>query len=1085
MALSIFRSDKVEYLATLLASLIKNTSTSNPLMPIDILLSSSGLRRFIDISLASSEILNGVAANIRYDHIPTFLGRLMYPDFSGDSVYSPNLLRWRILRVLRQKNIDEVQKALSNYIEGFDAASYELSQVLADLFNQYLVYRPDWIEAWTNNKLLKLDINGEKHEIWQARLWQHIHSEINHKHKADLLRDWARQLMQKKLTPKQKERLPEQVFLFAISSMAPLYLDVLKALSCYCDVYILSLDPCEQYRDMFNKDDHPLLWSLGKQSRDFLHELSIDDRSLELFSQIPSLPENKKIIKNNQLSLLQQLQTDIRLGQKPSKNCKSDSSIVLHSSYSPLRELHALKDAILDFLNNNNDANNRVTLDDIAVLTPNIELYAPFITAVFSENAADGIYLPFSISDTKISKGNPYLLGWKMLLQLFSSRFEVNSVSSLLDNECVMRRFDFCREDVSILRHIMNKACVHWGRNAQDRSKYGDKSGENLFTWQQLIQRILAGMTLPENESLWQEIAPYHVDIDLWQLMMRFVSFLQILIDHSLIWQTDANIDTWVQRISTLSDLLFDTTDDNEQISSQFSENIGRWQFECHNADMNENLSFIDVEAHIKGMLNHSSDASFMRGGITFGSLIPLRSLPFKFLALLGMNSGDFPRSSRRLNFDLMNNNPRAGDRSRRDDDRYLFLESIMSAREVLYLSYVGRDIKTDEILAPSELIWELGEVLSEMTADDSEKSMNDYWEIHQIQHPLQAFSPRYFIKDDNSKLPISFRSEYANALGLDKKTLKDFLAGLSIDKDKLNDTYNLAWNDFVYFWRNPQRYWLEKELSWKSPNKEIVLEDREPFSVRDKEAVYQAYIDNRLNGIENFDKIHQILKAQNKYPANFIGEYEKIEYSKIISQIPEEWFNIVRQEDINFQISIENINLSGRLINLYQEKGHVIITSKEKDNKPDIISHYLNHLIVCAILGNTPSTIVRPNQIQIFNPLDKDSAKKYLSLWCKYYPYGQQAPLPFFPRTSMAAAEEIYKRRYNNKKTYNEDEIKLNAIKEAKKQWLDGYNVIGQGSYDENKSIWRNNDKIIYSDEFILLCEELLLPIFDILQSN
>ncbi|MBR6027052.1 MAG: exodeoxyribonuclease V subunit gamma [Neisseriaceae bacterium] len=1078
MALSIFRSDKVEYLATLLASLIKNTSTSNPLMQIDVLLSSSGLRRFIDISLASSEILNGVVTNVRYDRVPTFLGRLMYPDFSGDSVYSPNLLRWRILRVLRQKNIDEVQKALSKYVEGFDAASYELSQVLADLFNQYLVYRPDWIEAWSSNKLLKLDKNGEKNEIWQARLWQHIHNEINHKHKADLLRDWARQLMQKKLTQKQKERLPEQVFLFAISSMAPLYLDVLKALSCYCDVYILSLDPCEEYRDMFDMDDHPLLWSLGKQSRDFLHELSIDDRSLELFSQIPSLPENKKTIENNKLSLLQQLQTDIRLGRKPSKNCKADSSIVLHSSYSPLRELHALKDAILDFIDSSNKAGNKVTLDDIAVLTPNIELYAPFITAVFSANAADGINLPFSISDTKISNGKPYLLGWKMLLQLFSSRFEVNSLSALLDNECVMKRFDFCHEDVSILRHIMHKASVHWGRDAQDRSKYGDQSGGNLFTWQQLIQRILAGISLPENESLWQEIAPYPVDIDLWQLMMRFVLFLQILIEHSLIWQKDANIDIWVQRIINLSELLFDTTDDDEQISSQFRENIGRWQFECHNADMNNDLSFVDVESHIKSMLNYSSDASFMRGGITFGSLIPLRSLPFKFLALLGMNSGDFPRSSRKINFDLMNNNPRAGDRSRRDDDRYLFLESIMSAREVLYLSYVGRDIKSDEILAPSELIWELGEVLSEMTTDDSQESVNDYWEIHQIQHPLQAFSPRYFIQDDNGKLPISFRKKYADALASDKKHIKDFLSGLSIDKDKLNDTYNLAWNDFVYFWRNPQRYWLEKELSWKSYNKEIVLEDREPFSVRDTESVYQAYIDDRLNGIENFDKTHQILTARNKYPANFIGEYERIEYSKIISQIPEEWFNLVRKDDINFQTVIENINFSGRLGNLYQEKGCVIITSKEKNNAPDMISHYLNHLIVCTILGNIPSVIVRPNQIQTFNPLDKDTAKKYLSLWCKYYPYGQQAPLPFFPRTSWAAAKIIYKKRNDS-----QEEIRLNAIKEAKKQWLDGYNVIGQGSYDENKTIWRDSDKIIYSDEFMLLCEELLLPIFDILQ--
>lgn len=79
-----------------------------------------------------------------------------------------------------------------------------------------------------------------------------------------------------------------------------------------------------------------------------------------------------------------------------------------------------------------------------------------------------------------------------------------------------------------------------------------------------------------------------------------------------------------------------------------------------------------------------------------------MRSLPFKVICLLGLNDGDFPRNTKAAVFDLVAKHPAKGDRARRDDDRYLFLEALISAREILYLSYIGRDIRKDEELAPS-----------------------------------------------------------------------------------------------------------------------------------------------------------------------------------------------------------------------------------------------------------------------------------------------------------------------------------------------------------------------------------------------
>ena len=85
--------------------------------------------------------------------------------------------------------------------------------------------------------------------------------------------------------------------------------------------------------------------------------------------------------------------------------------------------------------------------------------------------------------------------------------------------------------------------------------------------------------------------------------------------------------------------------------------------------------------------LEHSLQAqyvgrSFLTGKVTFCAMLPMRSIPFKILCMLGMNDGAFPRKTSELGFDLIARYPRRGDRSLRSDDRYLFLEAVISARE-------------------------------------------------------------------------------------------------------------------------------------------------------------------------------------------------------------------------------------------------------------------------------------------------------------------------------------------------------------------------------------------------------------------
>ncbi len=104
----------------------------------------------------------------------------------------------------------------------------------------------------------------------------------------------------------------------------------------------------------------------------------------------------------------------------------------------------------------------------------------------------------------------------------------------------------------------------------------------------------------------------------------------------------------------------------------------------------------------------------FLRGQLTFCSMLPMRSIPFKVIALLGMNEGEFPKIDRNPTFDLLTHNFRKGDRSRRADDRYQFLEILLSARQQLIITYIGQSISHNEAIPPSVVISELLEVLQE-----------------------------------------------------------------------------------------------------------------------------------------------------------------------------------------------------------------------------------------------------------------------------------------------------------------------------------------------------------------------------------
>ncbi|SSY70755.1 exodeoxyribonuclease V subunit gamma [Alysiella crassa] len=1090
--LHLYQSNRLEDLADMLATLHQVAPLQSPLAPEQIVVQSQGMRRFINQFLAKKQ---GIAANIQFS-LPAGLSfRLMretMPDTPELNPFDTEVMRWRLLALFQSPefqgaDFQAAREVLHSYLDNGEYAAYQLAGQLADVFDQYLVYRPHWIETWHAGQL----VDGVSDEqIWQAQLWRYLDDgRQSAPHRVELWHNLMKHL------DNPPEWLPERFFVFGIATLAPMYLELLIRLAKTREVHIFALNPSELYwgqviepAKILNQSEepdlslqgHPLLASLGKQGRDFFDALSeaqigIDVNSYDTaaFSgcllhelqknlQTQTLPEDSDYLQNHDLTtetVLKHLQT-------------KDRSIQIHSAHSPLRELQILKDQILVLLEQNKDWQPH----DIAILTPHIEPYAPYIHAVFGQQTGSGQALPYSLSDVKLSRRQPLLYALEQTLSLLNSRFEVDKLLPLLDSETVLQRFDLTREDLLLLHDTIAKLNIHWGADSAQRAKFGDS--QRLFTWQQGLERLILGWLLPEskqNKGLWQNISAWHTRPDHLDVLSKFTALVRTLAQTQREWQAATHVSGWAERIRRLMANVFAPSDDDREAIYQLEQSLARWVAESELADFAQSLTQDTAIAHIQRFLNSADETHFLRGGITFCGMVPMRSLPFKMIALIGLNDGDFPRNTKAASFDLIAKHPKKGDRARRDDDRYLFLEAVLSARQVLYLSFIGKDIRSDEPRTPSTLLNELVDCVAEMVGVSS-KDLLDNW---LTQHPLQAFSPKYFSGSLHSS-----RTDYAAALNAEKIAVADFFRQPETDFTE-HASYLIEQKDFIQFWRNPVRSYLRNTLNWQAPNAGMEWDAAEPFAPVQTRLLSDAYVSARRHN-RQFDDVAAELTAQSLLPAGELGALAqgdfaaqaaaldgKLLYSKALPErsgvLPS--VSGCLNYRLNHDYEVGQVIYAGQFLNEFNEHGNLSAADK--------IELLLQHVIFCAA---TPEHDRQPESrqthfIQLPNvltlpPLAQDLAQEILSLWISVYQQGHAAPQPFFPRVQLAAANKLFTPKKG------QDGLDYDgAIAAAANIYHNGYKGFAQEDYPEVKLVFGRNpdsEPPYRSDLFMNLTENL-----------
>ncbi|MFA5183024.1 MAG: exodeoxyribonuclease V subunit gamma [Syntrophales bacterium] len=1011
--LKLYTSNRMEALSASLAELLRDEPLGDPLEAEIVIVQSRGMERWLSLELARRR---GICANIRFPfpiHFVYDVFRHTLGNLPEASPYDPAVLTWKIMHLLPRSMDGEAFQSLRYYLGsgGMNLRSYQLSARIAGVFNQYLLFRPEMIRKWER---------GEE-DHWQALLWRDLAQSMESPHLAALQEDFFQALRER--TPAWPD-MPRRISVFGVSALPPFHLKILAALAPAMEVNLFLMNPSREYwhdivsdremtriaektktyglseaEDLHLEQGHSLLASLGMLGRDFF----------QLLNDYP-LIENALFEDPGEENLLRTIQSDILNLRERGRGGKKllpadDTSLLIHSCHSPMREIEVLQDRLLSFF----AADPGLKPGDILVMTPDIGLYAPFIQAVFSLPADDPRWLPFSIADRSIPQESPLIEAFFRLLALHGSRFPASEVFDILATPAVRERFSLSEADLQEIHHWLQETGIRWGTDAASRGGMG-LPPLPWNTWRAGLERLLLGyaLTAPREGRLFQGILPYNqIEGSVTDILGRFLNFTDILFRSVAALGEQRTLHDWAEYLIGFSDTFFTATEERLRDLQALRRSLHKLSDLQDASGFPERIPLETARAWLKGNIaGQAFGTGFLTGGVTFCAMLPMRSIPFRIVCLLGMGDDSYPRRSFTPGFDLTAKQPRPGDRSLRNDDRYLFLEAILSARNKLHISFVGQDVRDNSSRPPSVLVSELLDSIEE----GFECSEGEIRAGLVIKHPLQAFSPAYF---GNNPQLFSYSPENGAAARRALQKREDPLALISAGLPEAGKEWKtVSLSALCRFYANPARYLLQKRLGIRLEDDQAVLEDKERFSLDNLEQyqVRRELIDQGLSGRE-IPNLQETILAAGRLPHGNPGVCSYEDQHRLATYFLARLGPLAsgpRLDNLVIDGSIGPYRLTGRIEHRYEHGVVHFRPAKVKAN--DRLQIWITHLFL-HLVTDSPGprqSIYMGEDMTCRYPSLANPEEDLVKLLAIYWE-GLHRPLRFFPRTSAAYAEAIF----------------------------------------------------------------------------
>jgi exodeoxyribonuclease V gamma subunit len=933
----------------------------------------------------------------------------------GPEPLSEELIEWAVRALLPGLLADPAFAELSRYLERdpHGVRLSELSARIANVFDQYLTYRPDWIRSWEGGGTAGIP----DEQRWQVLLWRRVAERLKRRHVAHV----ADTLLERLAGPVAPPGLPPRLSVFGLSTLPPLFVQVMVALARHVDVHFFSFAPAAAPFAP-GPADRSLLASLGQVGAELEQVLAAT-----LEHQGIAAVRHDLFERPDGSSLLVALQTHLfdPEAQAPHRHplAPGDASISLHACHGPMREVEVLHDQLLALLTR---AEAPVQPEEVLVLVPELETYAPLIEAVFRREPSEDRFIPFRVADRAARREAPLFDAFLGVLGLVRGRVTASEVIDLLLVDSVRARLGVETADADLIREWIVASGVRWGMDAEHRESLG-LPRENANTWRFGLARLLLGYALPcEEQRSFQGLVGYQeVEGTDAELLGKLAGFLRRLFGWLKELERPRPISGWAATLGELSSELFG--DDPESLYQVAG--IRRALAELTRVAMLAGAEAdLDVSV-VRGLVERRVDASasergFLAGGVTFSSMVPMRSIPFRVIALLGMNDAKFPRSPRPIEFDLLHNGlsvRREADRSPRDDDRYLFLETLAAARERLIVTFTGRSVRDDRVLAPSVCVSELLDALAGTDTDESKARVRKLV----VPHRLQGFSPAYF--DASDPRLFSHAIEYEKAAGSLRTAAGEaepFLQKLA----PFPRPRELELEELVRFWNCPPAYLLNRRLGVYLKQERLELRDREPleFDALEQWKIGEPRIFHELAGF-GIDESERIFRGRGLLP---FGEWGKARLGKISGSahlIADEVREQRAGEELpphSLAIALASgIRITGTLGGCFP--GGRVEQSYSKPKAKRLLALWLRHLAAAAGGAPVRSTLIERDEdsaLSILPALEPAVARERLEEVVELYFEGQSRPLPFLPEPSRAYAEALAKGKSAAEALYKAD---------------------------------------------------------------
>ena len=1137
--LNVYRSNRMETLVGLLAHKLATAPLSDPFEEEQIVVGNLGMEGWLSRQLAQQL---GVCSNFRFLFPAESLDRSLTQLTSGPDAqppcgdpWSPEALAWGIMAclpdLLSAPEHREAFRLVRTYLEwegdtggtsgqGEGAGAeglvtrhrYSLARQVADVFDRYAVFRPRWALAWSAGEVAP-DLDLPPELAWQPLLWRAVQQRVGQQDRPHLAQRVALAAEAARGTEAASWPGFHRLTIFGVSSLPPIYLEVLDMLSGLAEVDLYLLCPSPEYwEDLVSRGEQaarrrrmardelthhlrqaleqaqrpegaPLLAGLGRIARDFQVVLE----SLPGGYQDRGGPSPEGLfedpVRDSGLPMgaaadaLHWLQSDIYNVRHPTRELEqagvhrrrlrsTDDTVQLHACHGPTRQVEVLRDVLLGLFDDHPHLQPR----DVVVMTPDIETYAPLVSAVFYDGLerrleqdgradrgpggwgpAGAPRIPYRVADLSLRRTNPVADALLRVLELAGGRMEASAVLDLLGLEPVRLRFGMDEDDMPQVQEWIRNSGIRWGTDVEHRQQEGLPADDGN-TWSFGLQRLALGVAMADEYQLVEEASPYDdMEGERVVLLGRFCDLCATLVSETQALREARPLDQWAQRLDATLEAITATSPRAAWLMRGVRDVLAELRRQAADAGLDTLVELEAVQAYLEGRFELPAGRDVNPGGaVTFCALVPMRSIPHRVVCLLGMDEDAFPRKPGTVGFDLTSRRPRVGDRDPRDEDRLLLLEALLAAREHLVITYTGHDVRTNKEQAPAAPIDELLDVVDLSFPEPAEGQRPSAWIT--THHRLQAFSPDNFrprhrdvTSAEASPRPWSFDRRLRGAaarlqaarLREDHDEVPFVTPGDAPPAGPGSKPPEVSLDDLIRFFEHPVKHLLRSGLQLDLDERTDLVEDREPIEL---DPLQQWDLANVMLQAHRRDaspeQALESLLAQGKVPLGTPGEVllrERLEVASAALRLAElERQGLEELPPLLVDLPLAGARLQGtvdgRLGSTSGAAGRCVLVAVGAATGKRFVAPWIKHLAWCAQQPEEESLVVqvlttRHKQTlvrKLFeyrvkeDPLNEHPAayaRRRLANLVELYQQGMQEPIPLFVQSSYTFASLIHQK--------------------------------------------------------------------------